>query len=83
MSKNPYWGLTSDEITKAIKNARSSAETSTATREWPPKLVMPSSNANKFGNLTGYAKFGDPAPKSSFGFGTPLSGNKQALLKKL
>lgn len=56
-SKDPYWGMSIDEI----MNARSSAGKSDTTSEaGPPKLIMPASNASKFGSLIGYnSKFGD------------------------
>jgi hypothetical protein len=80
-SKLPYWGMSSDDIRTAIMTARTSADTSATESEWPPKLVLPTPNANKFGGLIDYNSISGDAPsKSLFGSLTPVSDTKQSLI---
>ncbi len=77
-SNHPYWGMSADDI----KNARSSASYTVITREWPPKLIMPTSDTDKFGSLGGYkSKLSDSQSKSLSESLTPTSENKQTLLR--
>jgi|APFre7841882724_1041349.scaffolds.fasta_scaffold133485_1 hypothetical protein len=80
-SKLPYWGMSADDISKAIVDASSSADDSATTREWPPRLVLPTPNANKFGSLIEFNnKFGDSKSGSLSGSLVPVSETKQSLI---
>jgi len=91
-SKLPYWGMSADDISNAVHDARSSADESTTTMEWPPKLVLPTPAGNKFGALMDYSsgsadvpsKFSQFSGTTKPGFSTPsgVSG-KSGLMKTL
>ncbi len=59
-SKNPYWGMSIDDIIKARSSSSAGDSTSGSSSWQPPALVLPTSGAGKFSGLFDYTnKFGE------------------------
>jgi len=74
-SKNPYWGMSVDELIKA-RSSSNAGDSTSGSRSWqPPAIVMPTSSAGKFAGLFDYSnKFGDSQSLFSKNASSPKPG---------